>query len=551
MKTNYLNGMENSLKSKNTRSNRSYVNEYVRNFEDHESIPGIEWEVRFAQEQIPTITLTELNMMVRTLMHNHPTVAITGQEKEGIHIPTEAEVLAMMNDMQNIEIETPDELVYRTQLVKKAPKAGKIKAVSKDERYGTTEWTLSNGIRVIFRPSKFEENSISLQAFSMGGSSLVKTEDLPSLRLTTSIISEMGIGDFTHRELAKALTGKSASASLSIDTYSESVWGSSNIKDFETMLQLVYLNFTAPRRDEKAYETYMGKQREWLINRNKNHKTVFSDSLALTQSCHSERTLIFDMDALAKVSLDKVMEIYHDRFNNPGDFTFLFVGDINPNDKAVQKAVCQWIGGLKTKKAEPEKWHDWNIHAPQGMVKNYFTREMEIHQATNRIQYTSDEIPYTLENELVMELIGRILSTRYLESIREREGGSYGVGCAGWVTRIPYASARLVMQFDTDPEKEERLMQVIHEEVQTIVKDGPLAQDLQKEKESMLKDYQENLQKNWWWRSAVYDKYVYGDDLLADYEKTVQGITAEKIQALLARLVAAGNVFEVVMSPAQ
>jgi zinc protease len=295
----------------------------------------------------------------------------------------------------------------------------------------------------------------------------------------------------------------------------------------------------------------MGKQREWLINRNKNHKTVFSDSLALTQSCHSERTLIFDMDALAKVSLDKVMEIYHDRFNNPGDFTFLFVGDINPNDKAVQKAVCQWIGGLKTKKAEPEKWHDWNIHAPQGMVKNYFTREMEIHQTTNRIQYTSDEIPYTLENEVIMELIGRILGTRYLESIREREGGSYGVGCAGWVTRIPYASARLVMQFDTDPEKEERLMQVIHEEVQTIVKDGPLAQDLQKEKESMLKDYQENLQKNWWWRSAVYDKYVYGDDLLADYEKTVQGITAEKIQALLARLVAAGNVFEVVMSPAQ
>lgn len=551
VKTNYLNGMENSLKSKNTRSNRSYVNEYVRNFEDHESIPGIEWEVRFAQEQIPTITLTELNMMVRTLMHNHPTVAITGQEKEGIHIPTEAEVLAMMNDVQNIEIETPDELVYRTQLVKKAPKAGKIKAVSKDERYGTTEWTLSNGIRVIFRPSKFEENSISLQAFSMGGSSLVKTEDLPSLRLTTSIISEMGIGDFTHRELAKALTGKSASASLSIDTYSESVWGSSNIKDFETMLQLVYLNFTAPRRDEKAYETYMGKQREWLINRNKNHKTIFSDSLALTQSCHSERTLIFDMDALAKVSLDKVMEIYHDRFNNPGDFTFLFVGDINPNDKTVRKAVCQWIGGLKTKKAEPEKWHDWNIHAPQGMVKNYFTREMEIHQTTNRIQYTSDEIPYTLENEVIMELIGRILGTRYLESIREREGGSYGVGCAGWVTRIPYASARLVMQFDTDPEKEERLMQVIHEEVQTIVKDGPLAQDLQKEKESMLKDYQENLQKNWWWRSAVYDKYVYGDDLLADYEKTVQGIDGAKIQALLKRLVDAGNMFEVVMSPAE
>lgn len=550
VKTNYLNSMENSLKSKNTRSNRSYVNEYVRNFEDQESIPGIDWEVRFAQEQIPTITLTELNMMVRTLMHNHPTVSITGQEKEGIHIPTEEEVLAMMQAVQKAEIESPEDLVYRTQLIKKAPKAGKIKSTSSDERYGTTEWTLSNGIRVIFRPSKFDENSISLQAYSMGGSSLVKTEDLPSLRLTTSLIYEMGLSDFSRRELNKAMTGKSAGASLSIDTYSESVWGSSSIKDFETMLQLVYLNFTAPRRDEKAYETYMNRQKEGLRNRNKNHKTVFGDSLALTQSCHSERTLIFDMDALEKVSLDKVMEIYHDRFDNPGDFTFIIYGDINPADKNVQKAVCQWIGGLKTKKAAPEQWRDWNIHAPKGIVKNHFTREMEIRQTTNRIQYTSDEIPYSLENAVTMELIGRILSTRYLESIREREGGSYGVGCGGWVTRIPYASARLVMQFDTDPEKEERLMQVIHEEVQTIVKDGPLAQDLQKEKESMLKDYKENLQTNWWWRSAVYDRLVYGDDLLADYEKTVQGITAEKIQALLTKLVAAGNVFEVVMSPA-
>ena len=551
VKTNYLNGMENSLKSKNTRSNRSYVNEYVRNFEDQESIPGIEWEVRYAQEQIPTITLTELNMMVRTFMHDHPTVAITGQEKEGIHIPTEEEVLAMMKEVENMEIDEPEDLVYRTQIVKKAPKAGKIKAVTKDDRYSTTEWTLSNGIKVVFRPSKFDENSISLQAYSMGGSSLIRTEDLPSVHVATSVLYEMGLGDFTRRELDKALTGKSASASLSISTYSEAVWGGSNIKDFETMLQLVYLNFTAPRRDEKAFEKYMNRQKEGLINRNKNHKTIFSDSLALTQSCHSERTLIFDMDALGKVSLDKIMEIRNDRFGNPGDFTFIITGDINPDDKSVQKAVCQWIGGLKTKKAEPEQWRDWNVHAPKGIVKNYFTREMEIHQATNRIQYTSDEISYTLENELVMELIGRILSTRYLESIREREGGSYGVGCAGWVTRVPYASARLVMQFDTDPEKQERLMKVIHEEVQTIVKDGPLAQDLQKEKESMLKDYQENLQKNWWWRSAVYDRLVYGDDLLADYEKTVQGIDGAKIQALLKRLVDAGNMFEVVMSPAE
>lgn len=552
VKTNYLNGMENALNSKNTRDNRSYVNEYVRNFEDQESIPGIEWEVRFAQKQVPTITLDELNnIAMHELMHNQPTVAITGPDKEGVNIPSEERVLAMMQQVAQATIEEPEEVVIRTELVKKAPKAGKVKKVKTDERYGTTEWILSNGIHVIFKPTRFKENEISLQAFSMGGTSLIKTEDLPSAALTSDLINFMGKGDFSQSELSKALTGKSASASISIGTYDEDVWGGSSVKDFETMLQLVYLTFTAPRRDEKAYETRMGQHRNGMLNRDKNHKTIFRDSLSLLQSNHSERTLIFDMSALEKVSLDKVMEIYYDRFSNPGDFTFLIVGDIRPDDKAVRKAICKWIGGLKTKKQPAEEWKNWNIRVPRGIVKNYFTREMEIHQATNRIQYTSDEIPYSLENDLTMELIGRVLSTRYLESIREREGGSYGVGCAGWVTRIPYASARLVMQFDTDPDKQERLMQIIHEEVQEIINNGPLEQDLKKEKESMIKDYQEHLQQNGWWRSTVYNRYVYNDDPLANYEKTVHSITAEHLQRLLKQLVQAGNMFELVMSPAK
>ena len=546
-KINYLNGTERAYNSRTTRDNISYAREYIRNFEDGESIPGIEWEYEFVKKTLPTITTGELAEMAKHYMHANPIISVTGPEKEGVKIPSKDEILAMMNGMAQMQVEAPVEEVMDSRLVKKAPKAGKMKT-KKNPVFGTTEWTLSNGIRIIVKPTKFKEDEISITGFAKGGTSLYDTEDLASAVYACGIMDFMGLGDFSQAELGKVLTGKSASAGTWLGTYEKGVSGSSSVKDFETMLQLLYLKFTAPRRDDKAFETWMNRTRNSLINKEMNHKGIFRDSVSLMASDHSDRTFILTSDKLDEISLDKIMKIYKERFSNPAEFTYIIVGNINPDDEAVKKAVCQWLGGLKTNKKH-DSWTDRGVRAPKGVQKNYFTRNMEIHTATNRIQYTAYDIPYSLDNELNMEMIGRILSTRYLESIREREGGSYGVGCAGWMDRLPVSRAVLVMQFDTDPEKQERLMQIIHEEVQTIIKDGPLATDLQKEKESMLKDYQENLEKNWWWRSTIEGNLKYGENNLTDYKPAVERITAESVQAMLRKLVEAGNMFEVVMFP--
>jgi zinc protease len=211
--------------------------------------------------------------------------------------------------------------------------------------------------------------------------------------------------------------------------------------------------------------------------------------------------------------------------------------------------VCQWLGGLKTKKKCREEIIDRHISVAPGVQKNYFSRKMETTTASNRIQYTAFDIPYTIANDLNMEMIGRILSTRYLESIREREGGSYGVGTYGYMNILPHPQARLIMQFDTDPKKQTRLMEIIHEEIQTIVENGPLASDLQKEKESMLKDFQEDLEKNTYWRQELYMYYMYGINNIRDYKSAVEAITAETVKATLKQLVASGNIMEVVMFP--
>lgn len=549
VKSEKMNSMEKYYNERNTRRNITLARECIRNFEDGESMPGAQWEYDFVQAVLPLVSLETVNNVAKALIHANPTIAISGPEKEGVNIPSEETILAAIAGQSDLAIEAPVEEVIDTELVKKAPHKGKIKSFRENEEIEATEWILSNGIKVVFHPTDFKADEILMQAFSKGGLSQVKTEDLPSAEVATSLIEMSGIGRFSATQLEKALTGKTVSVSAEISENVERMHGSSSIKDLETMLQLTYLYFTSPRRDEKAYETFMGIMRNQLANRDKNPKIAFSDSVQMMSTNHSPRTILFNNEMLDRVSLDKALAVYKARFANPADFTFVFVGNINPKDPKVQELICLWLGGMKTKKCNHEEVIDHHITVTMGQQKNYFSRAMETTTASNRIQYTSYDIPFTMANDLNMEMIGRILSTRYLESIREREGGSYGVGTYGYVMGLPSPRAGLLMQFDTDPKKQERLMEIIHEEVQTIIANGPLANDLQKEKESMLKDFQEDLEKNTYWRQSLYMYYMYGHNNIRDYKAAVEAITAETVQETLRKLVSAGNMFEVVMFP--
>ena len=549
VKKEMLAAYEKSYNERNTVRNIMYAQQYIRHYLSDEPIPGIAWEYETVQQILPMLSVDMLNQIAQQLVTDENLIiSFQAPEDKNVVLPTEAEAVELLAAVKNEEIEAPVEEAIRENLVEIAPKAGKIKKTVYNESLGVTEWTLSNGVRVMVKPTTFKQDEILFYAFSQGGRSLVATEDLPSAALATDVVELGGLADMSATDLQKALTGKRVSISPSISAYGENLNGSSTIKDLETLLQLNYLYFTAPRRDEESYQTLMSILESQLANRDKNPKVAWSDSVQMMASNYSERTLILNKDLLAKVSLDKALEVYKARFANPADFTFFFVGNVDPADAAFQAQVCTWLGGLKTSK-KMEKAADDKVRVAMGVQKNYFTRKMETKTASNRIQYTSYDMPYTLANDLNMEMIGRILSTRYLESIREREGGSYGVGCAAWMNRHPVAYAQLIMQFDTDPEKQEKLMNIIHEEVMTIVENGPLAKDLQKEKESMLKDFEEDLEKNGYWIDVLSTYYKNNINYITDYKEEVEAITAETVQETLKKLVAAGNVFEVVMLP--
>lgn len=550
-KTNMLKSMETAYNDRNNRENGRLVREYVRHFLSDEPIPGIEWEYETLQQMLPQITIDLVNPLAQQYIHadgRNLIVSMTAPDSKAAALPTDEQVLALMAEAEAAELTRRAEDDMDKPLIEQAPKAGKIKKEKHNKALGTTEWTLSNGMRVILKPTDFKDDEILMTAYSPGGLSMVdNVADLPSAAFSTDIIEYTGLADYSAIDLQKLLTGKQAGVSAYIRGYEEGLNGNSSVADFETLMQLTYLYFTAPRRDDEAFNALMNMLRTSQANRDANPMAAFSDSVNLNISGHSPRTVIADLATIERVDQDKALAIYKQRFALPADFTFIFTGNIDPQDEATRKAIATYLGGLTGSK-KTEEFIDRGTRTPKGKVDNYFRRSMEVKKASNFILYTAD-MPYNLRNSMLLGAAADVLDMRYLESIREKEGGSYGVGVAGQLMDEPVEYARLLMQFDTDPDKQARLMDIIHAEVDKIVAEGPRADDLAKVKENYLKQHAEDLEQNGWWQRALVSYYRDGIDRVNGYEEAVNAITAEAVQDMLRQIVAQGNVLEVVMLP--
>lgn len=550
-KIDYLKGIETAYKERDNQKNHDIVREYVRNFLTHEPIPGIEWEFQTTKALVPTLTLSKINEMAKSyITDSNLIVSIMAPEKVAVKIPSKEQILASIISTKKAQLTAKAEENLNKPLLKQTPKAGKITKIAENKSLGTTEWTLSNGMKVIVKPTKFKQDEILMSAYSEGGLSKVSNiADLPSATLAAAIMSNNGLGEYSQVELNKILTGKIASVSPTIEDYEEGLSGNSSVSDFETMLQLIYLHFTAVRKDNNAYKAMMNMYKASLANTASDPRKAFSDSIGMTTTDHSKRTVLMNLGTLNLVDQDKALTIYKDRFALPKDFTFIFVGNIDPKNENTKKAICTYLGGLKSNNLT-EKFTDNNIRKPKGKVENEFKKDMKVKKASNFIMYTAS-MPYNMTNRTTLSAIGSILNIRYLESIREKEGGSYGVGVRGNMNNTPVDEATLMMKFDTDPLKHDKLMGIIYSEVEEIVAKGPRVDDLQKVKENMLKKYTEDIEENGWWQNAIERYYHDKLNLIDDYKRAVEALTPQSIQTTLKNIVSQGNVIEVIMKPTE
>jgi zinc protease len=541
--------IEKQYNEKDNQKNESYVREYMNHFLNQDPIPGIEWEYETIKMILPQINADMVNQLAKSYVTDtNMIVSILAPQKPTVVLPSKEEIRQIIEEVKKTELTAKLDEKIDKPLIEKMPKPGKIKKVSKNDILGTTEWILSNGAKVILKPTTFKKDEILFNAYSTGGLSKVENiEDLPSAEFATEVVNNNGLSNFNQIELKKLLSGKIASVSPYIDNYEEGFSGNSSVSDFETMLQLLYLHFTALRKDDNAFTALMNNYKAFLANSENNPDKAFSDSVKLMLSNHSPRTVLLNMKTLEKVNQDKALEIFAERFSDPADFTFVFTGNVDPNDKTVVNAINTFIGGIKSK-GKKESFTDDNVRLPVGRAINHFSREMQVKKVSNCIVY-SGNLNFNMNNRTNMNAIGNILNIRYLESVREKEGGSYGVGVAGNLRNRPIEQAMLFIQFDTNIEKQNKLMDIIHSEIDTIISKGPKAEDLQKVKETMMKKYEEDLQENKWWQSAIKNYYFNKLNVVNDYLPSVQALTSESIQKTLKTIVDQGNIMEIVMKP--
>jgi zinc protease len=545
-KATVLKNYENSYNNRNKQLNNVYVNEYVRSFSDGEGIPGIEYEYNFAKQFAPMITAQMVNQIVQQFIGNkNIVITVTGPEKEGLKYPTEAELLGVYNKVEAEEITPYAETLSNEPLITTMPKAGKVVKETADAKMGTTVWTLSNGMKVVLKKTDFKDDQILMSATAYGGTSIFPNADIFNAGMASMVPELGGIGNFSATDLKKVLAGKTADANVFISRWAQGMNGSSSIKDAETMLQLVYLNFTSPRKDEGAYTTRMDMIKNQLKNLSTEPSNIFGDSVTSTMYGANPRMKNMKLEDAEKLNYDRIIDIYKEAFSNPGSFTFTFVGNV---DEATMKPLVeQYLASLPSgNKNATYKIYDASIK--KGKIQNIFDQEMKTPK-TSVFDVYSATLKRNQKTEISLYALKQILDIVYVRTIREEAGGTYGVRTGAHISRIPEGQAVLQMFFDTDPERVAKISPIIARDIKKIAENGPEEADFQKVKEYMVKKFQEDEKTNNYWNGILNTYYFYNEDNYSNYLSIVNALTKEDIKAVTKQLVSQGNFLEIIMNP--
>jgi zinc protease len=542
-KANFLSALENQYNERDKVENGSYVNSYVRHFLDNEPIPGVENECMIYSQIANSISLDMVNQMIGQLVtDNNLVVTLYGPEKDGLELPAKEDISALLANVAAEEVEPYVDNTTDRPLMGELPAEGKIVAEKALPKFGATELTLSNGVKVILKETDFKADEISMTGMSFGGSSLFDDKDVVNIK-SLGAVAGGGLGDFSAIDLRKAMAGKRASVAYSINSLTERVSGGCSPKDLETMLQLTYLTFTSPRRDDDAFKSFIDRTKSALLNSKLNPQSEYVDSVYSALYMGHPRAVSMKYEMVDSINYDRLLQMYNDRFCDAGDFTFVMVGNVNI--AADKELIAKYLGALPTT-GRKETYRDNKMYIRKGEYHNVFIRKQNIATSLNMLAYTGD-CKYNQRNDVLMDMASQVLEIIYTNTVREDEGGAYNIGVNGSIDKFPKQKAVLEISFSTDPAKRDKLMGIITDQMKKLAAEGPDAEILAKVKEFMLKKRAENVRENGFWMGAISENVLTGVDMVNGYEKLVESITAGDIKKFVNALIKQGNVIEVSM----
>lgn len=529
----FLSSLEKIYNNRDKQKNDYYVPQYVRNFLENEPIPSIEVEYNtykmlatqlgkmHATTEMASGLFKELTARTDT---NFVCLAMY-PEKEGVTIPTADDLKQAINAAKQAKVEAYVDNVKNEPLVPVLPKKGKIQKESKAD-FGYTCWTLSNGARVFFKQTDFDDSNITFSASSFGGKYAIIKKDPSNAKLMPIVMSSTGLGNFTSTELQKKLASKQVSCDIDLNNMSELLEGSSTPKDLRTLFELIYLRFQAPCNDPEAFKSTISTLRTSLENAGKQPMKVFSDSLTATLYGHNPYRASVKIADLDKANYETIKKLYAERYNAAGDFDFYFTGAINVD--SLREFTEQYIAPLKGVKKR-EAYNDLHFDMANGVVNNHFFRKMETPQAII-FQVWHGLQPYSQKQAAIINALGSVLTQRYLKSIREDAGIAYSVFADAKLTFGAKDDYTVIVQCPVKPAKLDSALLLMKQGIEDISAHGVTADELEKVLAFELKDYADSQKKNSYWNNLIYSKTTWGKDAHTGYDAVLKSVTSKDIQ---------------------
>ena len=544
-RANYLQRLESAYKERNNTQNANFVNEYVQHFLNNEPIPGIEQEYSMMQQIAPNIPVEAINALAQQQLipDNNRVVFIAVPESAIDKCPTKEQVLNLLNGMSQLQVEAYVDNVSDEPLVSDIPATGKI-VKEETGMYGSTKLTLNNGVQVYIKKTDFKEDEIRMRAVSPGGTTQFDDKDKLEMEVLDDLGSIGGLGNFSQTELTKQLAGKKVTVSASVTSQRETLGGNSSPKDFETMLQLVYLRFQQPRMDAEAFESFKTRMKAQLENAKANPLSTINDTISIAMYGHHPRIVMMQPEMVDQINYQRGLDMFANRFADASDFTFFFVGNIDVD--AMKPLIAQYLGALPDKQRK-EAAIDRKMDIMPGTRVKEYGKEMQTPMATTIMVYSGKE-SYNLRNNVLMDFLTQALDMVFTDEVREKEGGTYGVSSYGSLNKYPHEQALMQIVYQTDPAKKEKLNTLIDELVKKMAAEGPTPEQMQKVRDYMVKQYNDNQKENSYWISSLDEYYYTGIDFNADYLNIVNNVTAADVKAFATDLIQQGNKVTVVLT---
>jgi zinc protease len=551
-KESFLRSYESMAKEADKTNSGLYTKEYMDNFLRGVSIPGIEFEYALAQKLLPMITLEEVTKAAQDhITDNNRVVIVEAPDKEGVIVPTEAEIAKILEDAKNISVEPyVDNFVAEALVELPVKPASGAKVALTNQLQFIYEITLSNGIKVVAKPTKLKNDQILFGAYSLGGTSTADLANLMSAKQASEIQSMSGVGKFDNIELTKQLQGKNVGINVSIEDLRTNINGSASPEDFETLLQLNYLNFTAPRKDKQAFESYMSKMTNQLKFLFANPTYAYYDKLFKTAKNNDPRfVFIPSVEQMQTVNEDVAFDFYKKQLSNAGNYNFYMVGNFNV-DNNLLSLLETYIGSLPVNPRDAN-WRDVSFPAPSKTIDEKFAMGAE-EQSTVGIVF--DIAGFDWDNDrIALSFFKEIMAIKLVETIREKLGGVYSPMSQIEFEKYPKCRGNYAIMFGCDPNRADELTKAVFDEMNSIIKNGPTAEDLDKVQKLHIRNFETSEQENSFWLSALqnvdYSGYNINEATVQAQTKRAMSVTADVLKATVAKYIDMNKYVRMVLVP--